>query len=288
MTEVTAIDPLEAAKTTEAVAQTRPVTAGKADAGPRMGRLAVAVKWVLNRLLHTRLALAVLSALTCLTQYRVFAPRTVDLIHFDLMRLRARTRTPRRLQTAGSNKLHFGCGDRIVPGWLNVDVSGTEHVVDLACGSLPWVDDSFDVIAGQQVIEHLELVSELLPLFHELYRVARPGAELWVSCPDLEKVCRSYFEHRGADLIADRLSRPHGDLGMDCIPSVQMINNLFQQNGEHRNLLDLELLGWALGHAGFRCVERVSEDDFLARHPEFPRRNDDYCSLYVRAIAGKG
>jgi predicted SAM-dependent methyltransferase len=287
MLKATAIDPVEAPRTTETVTFMRAAAADTMDDSPRLGGIGAVAKRVLNWLLHTRPALSILSSLTRLTQYRVFAPRTVELMRFDLMRLRARMRMPGHPQRPASNKLHFGCGSRIVPGWLNVDVDGTEQVVDLASGALPWAGDSFDVIVGQQVIEHLELFSELLPLLHELHRIARPGAEVWVSCPDLEKVCRSYFEHRGADMVADRLTRPHGALGMDGVPSQHMINNMFQQSGEHRNLFDLELLAWALARAGFTRVERVTEGDFLARHPEFPCRNDDYCSLYVRAIAGK-
>jgi hypothetical protein len=32
------------------------------------------------------------------------------------------------------NKLHFGCGERKVNGWLNVDLVGSEVDVDLTSG----------------------------------------------------------------------------------------------------------------------------------------------------------
>jgi predicted SAM-dependent methyltransferase len=166
-----------------------------------------------------------------------------------------------------------------------VDVAGSELDLDLAAGALPWKDRQFSAIAAQQVIEHLELQSELLPLFSELRRIAKPNAEIWLSCPDLGRVCAAYAEDSGAGLIEDRLTRPNTGLGMDGVPPQQMINNLFQQSGEHRNLLDFELAAWALRRSGFGECEKVDESQLLRRFPEFPRRNDDRYSLYIKAKA---
>jgi predicted SAM-dependent methyltransferase len=218
-------------------------------------------------------------------QYRVFSHRTTQMMDFDILRLKARIRNPLtgKSRIPRVDKLHFGCGGRRVLGWLNVDVAGSEYDVDLASGCLPWSDAQFAAIVGQHVIEHLELQSELLPLLAELRRVCKPEAEIWLTCPDLERVCASFAADKGRSLIEDRLSRPNTGLGMDGIPSQHMINNVFQQSGEHRNLLDLELLSWALRRSGFINCERVEEKELLTRFPEFPRRNDDAYTLYVRA-----
>jgi hypothetical protein len=63
-----------------------------------------------------------------------------------------------------------------------------------------------------------------------------------------------------------------------------MINNVFQQSGEHRNLFDFELLSWALVRSGFTDTRRVDESQFLARFPGFPKRADDRYTLYVRSL----
>jgi hypothetical protein len=180
------------------------------------------------------------------------------------------------------------CGNRRISGWLNVDVAGSEWDVDLAAGTLPWNNGQFTAIVGQQVIEHLELTSELLPLLAALRRVAQVGAEIWLSCPDLERVCSAYAENRGQGLIDDRLTRPNlglAALGMAEVPPQHMINFLFHQGGEHVNLLDFELVSWALHRVGFGNCEKVDEARLLERFPEFLPRNDDRYSLYVRAIA---
>jgi predicted SAM-dependent methyltransferase len=207
-------------------------------------------------------------------------------MRFDVLRLRARTRQGKRgTVTAPHASLHLGCGKRHVPGWLNVDVAGSEHDVDLACGSLPWRDASFDRIVSQQVIEHLDLAGELVPLFRELRRVCKPGAEFWMACPDLATTCRAYDQDRAAALLSDRDARCIADSGIGDIPTQHFINMQFQQFGEHKNLLDLELIEWLCRKTGFGRVTKVDEADMMAKFPEFPFRNDNMCSIYVRAIA---
>jgi predicted SAM-dependent methyltransferase len=215
--------------------------------------------------------------------HAALSPRTVKLIHFDLLRLRARLASSwRRPAATRRDKLHFGCGSVRIPGWLNVDVAGSDWDIDLGSGSVPWPDNSFDVAVGLHVIEHLELHQELLPLLRELRRVIRPGGTLWVSTPDLETICEEYEDDRLERLLADRRKRfPSFDLG--GAPTVHLINHFFNQNGEHRNLFDFPFLEWTLRQAGLEQVERADEHAFLERFAMFPRRDDDLQSVYVRA-----
>jgi predicted SAM-dependent methyltransferase len=239
----------------------------------------------LQRLCHTRLGHLLLQAFVLTTQYRVFSGRTVHAMKFDLLRLRARMRRHRIAPRPATENLHLGCGVRVVPGWLNVDVSHSQEDVDITYLPLPWEEKSFSSIVSQHVIEHLDLESELLPLLKEFRRILRTGGELWLSCPDLGKICRAYAQDKGAGLLADRMARSSVDAGMSGIPSQHYINYVFVQSGEHRNLLDFELLEWLVGQAGFRDCRQVKERDLLARFPEFPARNDDFHSVYVRAVA---
>jgi predicted SAM-dependent methyltransferase len=209
---------------------------------------------------------------------------TLRRVRFDLRRTRVRLkRRGERDVTPPSRKLHLGSGGRKITGWLNVDVRRSDYDVDLASGRLPWRSDSFDLVVGQHFIEHLDLHTELLPLLAELNRVIRPDGEIWLSCPDIEKICRSYVDHRMVDLIEDRQRRWPGTYALGEVPSSQMINDLFHQFGQHKNLFDFDLLAWALRSTGFANVRRVDEADLLARAGEFPERGDDRQSLYVTA-----
>lgn len=214
--------------------------------------------------------------------HRIFGIRTLTLIWFDLLRLRARLKhPPRRQVTPDCERLHVGCGSRRVPGWLDVDVIGSEFDVDLGAGRLPWKPACFDALVSQHVIEHLDLFSELRPLLGEFHRILRPGATLWLSCPDMERVCRAYADGTLAELIADRQGRD--DYSLQGAPASQFVNDLFHQYGEHKNLFDFDLLRWAVEDAGFVDVRRVVEADLRSEFPEFPERRDDDQTLYVTA-----
>jgi predicted SAM-dependent methyltransferase len=211
--------------------------------------------------------------------------RTARLVSFDVVRLRARLWPSWRL-TPICDRLHLGSGTRKVKGWLNVDVSSSDYDVDIGCGSLPWRDGFFTAVVSQHVIEHLELEDELLPLLRELRRVMTDDAEIWLSCPDMEKVCRGYVSDRAASLNEDRRRRMPSQALPVGMPTQHFVNRLFHQSGAHKNLFDFALLEWTLRQAGFINCERANEAALLARFPGFPARNDDFQSLYVSARCG--
>jgi predicted SAM-dependent methyltransferase len=204
-------------------------------------------------------------------------------MQFDVLRLRARLASPKSGLLPVSPMLHIACGSRRIPGWLNVDVVNSEQDVDLAAGRLPWRDGSFQVAVGEHFVEHLDLEDEFIPFLRELRRVMAGGGEVWLSCPDLEKVCTEYVKDRGRELLAEvQRHRPLAKLPEGCPPQ-HFVNRLFHQGGEHKNLYDFEILRWALGNAGFVDCVKVQERDLLDRFPGFPPRHDDHHTIYVRA-----
>jgi predicted SAM-dependent methyltransferase len=238
---------------------------------------------IIDRCLHTWLGQKFVGFIIRTTQYRVFSPWTVRLMELDSLRLAARRCAPRALLDSDLSRLHLGCGNKRIPGWLNIDLVGTNPIVDLGCGRLPWKNRVFDVAVSQHVVEHLELESEFVPLLTELKRVLKPGGELWLSCPDLEIVCRSYVACKGRDLLADRLKHATVPTGLERFPFQYFINAIFHQAGEHKNLYDFELLEWALTKAGFIDCERTNPSEFRELFPEFPPAANDMHSIYVRA-----
>lgn len=219
-----------------------------------------------------------------------FSARTINFIKFDLIRYRARRNSRSLRVSPTSNKLHLGCGARRVPDWLNVDVAGSDFNVDLASGCLPWQNSIFDVVVSQHLIEHLDLLNELLPLFVEIKRVVKPGGKVWLSGPDMKKICAAYNADKGKALVYDKLERfpegiaPHYFIDKG-VPYQHVINILFNQDGEHKNLFDFELLSWALRKAGFDDIREMTEQDFSGEFPEFPARNDELQTLYVLATS---
>ncbi len=175
-------------------------------------------------------------------------------------------------------KWHFGCSSRKFEGWHN-----TDRDVDLTALPLPFETGSIETALSQHVIEHLWLEKEVLPLFRELRRVVRSGGRLYLSCPDMGKICRAYCEGRLGELIAGRRRRVPQWRAL-IGPESRFVNELFHQGGEHHNLFDFELLSWALKTTGWETVTEISEADLLAAEPTVWPREDGEQALYVVAV----
>ncbi|MFC4161790.1 methyltransferase domain-containing protein [Chitinimonas lacunae] len=95
-------------------------------------------------------------------------------------------------------RLNLGCGDKILPGYVNVDVvaSRAGQRPDLLCDlhSLhPFDDDSVDEILSVHVVEHFWRW-EVLDILKEWVRVLKPGAPLILECPNLIAACQRLLE----------------------------------------------------------------------------------------------
>lgn len=205
---------------------------------------------------------------------------TKSVVKFEMVRRRTKWTNSSKQRPPASPLMHLASGGRYVPGWLNVDLFDADVHVDIAKQPLPFADSSFEAIVCQQLIEHLDIEEEVFPALSEVRRVLKPGCEFWVSCPDIEKMCREYLKDGGKSLYdyvkeRDPSSLPTG------LPHQFVINRMFYQRGEHKNLFDFALMKWTLEKAGFENIRRVSEADLLARYPDFPARDDEIELLAV-------
>jgi predicted SAM-dependent methyltransferase len=209
--------------------------------------------------------------------------RTNDLLMFELQaaRLPLRQNTRRPAADPKSHRLHFGCGFRLVPGWHNIDALSGDECVDLR-KPLPFKDSFFEVIVSQHVVEHLAIEDELKMLLEELHRVLAPGGELFLSTPDMLRLCQEYITGSASRWLESCKTR-HPQFTLGSLPTSHMVNYTFHQNGEHKNLFDKRLLQCCLEAAGFTDVQQITEKQFSSAFPEFPKRMDGDVSLYVSA-----
>ena len=108
--------------------------------------------------------------------------------------------------------LNLGCGNRLHPDWINVDLSPIASGVikhDLN-RPLPFTENTYDVIYLSHVLEHFER-KDGLRLLAECYRVCIPGGVIRVVVPDLEMITRLYLNYLDDALAGNQeaISRHH-------------------------------------------------------------------------------
>ena len=82
-------------------------------------------------------------------------------------------------------RLHLGCGDKRIEGWVNIDghpLPGVDVVADLRRG-LEFAN--VETVFAEHFLEHLT-ITEALDLLVEIHRVLVPGGWLRLSTPSLD------------------------------------------------------------------------------------------------------
>jgi SAM-dependent methyltransferase len=99
-------------------------------------------------------------------------------------------------------KLNLGCGDKILPGYVNVDVAETRagKRPDVLCDLhvlKPFESDSADEILAVHVVEHFWRW-EVADVLKEWLRVLRPGGRMVLECPNLASACKAFLANPDA------------------------------------------------------------------------------------------
>lgn len=176
-----------------------------------------------------------------------------------------------------ARKLHLGCGNSHLPGYLNVDITSSfegtgapdlradiRHLPQLASAS-------FDEVYACHVLEHIEFTDVLLTLT-EWRRLLRPGGVLRLAMPDLDAeidAARSgAWASRPAPpgLWPDRPFRTASHKlvsilvgGVECAVGAQ-----------HKVPWNFELVTEVLGELGFEDISRYQSDlgDWSTKWPD--------------------
>jgi len=87
-------------------------------------------------------------------------------------------------------KIHLGCGDIRLPGFVNVDVRPlTDKTADAR--DLPYGDESVDLVYASHLLEHF-WPREAGVAVREWHRVLRPGGTLRLAIPDFAAITSRY------------------------------------------------------------------------------------------------
>jgi predicted SAM-dependent methyltransferase len=144
-------------------------------------------------------------------------------------------------------KLNLGCGDRPLPGFVNVDALPTAHGVDVVADiseRLPFDDSSASLVYATHLLEHFPH-SRSVDILKEWRRVLEPGGQLLVAVPDLLAIARILISKPGW------FTPPHN-------PWLGVIYGGQKDEWDfHKAGFTEPWLAHVLGLAGFSDVERV-------------------------------
>lgn len=168
----------------------------------------------------------------------------------------------RRLEPSSSRRprVHLGCGEHRIEGWINVDVvpTGAQDALADLRRPLPFRDDSIELIHSEDLIEHLDL-ADGMSLLKECFRILKPGGILRLLTPDAAAIVRRVYlepEERHLRWCARELG---------ATQPVEALNMHFRMNGEHRFLYDYDYLRRVLSDTGF-TARQVAWNE--SQHPE--------------------
>jgi len=100
-------------------------------------------------------------------------------------------------------KINLGSAKKVKKGFVNCDVRGypeVDRVFDLTDFPWPFEDNSVNMIASEETIEHLPIIA-IDNFFKECYRILEPDGTLFLQCPDIGKMCEMYARNQVCDCV---------------------------------------------------------------------------------------
>lgn len=162
-------------------------------------------------------------------------------------------------------RLHLGCGDRVLPGWENVDGRagpGVDRVIDIHGGLRALDDGAYSWVYASHTIEHI-CSDKLHEVLVNLHRALAPGGRLTLATISLEGIFHNAFE-KGYSREAVN-AYLYGDCKSTDSPFMA-----------HRQVFTGAWLTEYLKAAGFSVVRQWSLDEY----PEIKALNDCAASSY--------
>ncbi len=177
-------------------------------------------------------------------------------------------------------KIHLGCGQRYIPGFVHVDGLSYPHVDHIGSATdLSWIkDDTAELIYASHILEHFPR-AETMGVLREWRRVLQPGGCLRLAVPDFAACAKLYYEQG----LENGLS---GLVGLIC-------GGQRDAYDFHHMIFDRPLLTRLLLESGFRDVrpwdwrrtEHAAIDDFSQAYlPHMDKEKGQHMSLNLEAI----
>lgn len=88
-------------------------------------------------------------------------------------------------------RLHLGCGNKKLEGWLNCDLHDSDMDMDIR--ELPFQDESADEIMAIHCVEHF-YIHDILKVLKDWHRVLKTGGRMTLELPCLDKILQHFAD----------------------------------------------------------------------------------------------
>ena len=173
-------------------------------------------------------------------------------------------------------KLHLGCGNVRIPGFVNVDVrlSPAVDVLDDVRELRYFRNETAALIYACHVLEHFSH-AEVLPILSRWHNVLKPGGELRISVPDMDRIVKIYLRNW------QHFQTPPNTPWIGLIYGGQV-----NQHDYHKTGFNFVYLKYLLTQAGFVDVEEYAQSPHWLGVQDASLANEpfsEYVSVNVKA-----
>jgi predicted SAM-dependent methyltransferase len=176
-------------------------------------------------------------------------------------------------------KLHLGCAEKSLPGYINVDISPLVHADLIASiDNLPCEACSVDMIYASHVLEHFGR-HEVLLVLGEWFRVLKPQGLLYLAVPDFQAIMKRYLDEGNIDEL----------LGLVCggqRDDYDFHKMIFDEHSLERLLRDVGFID--IKHWNWRDTDHAHIDDYSQAYlPHMNKEDGRLMSLNMCATKTK-
>lgn len=174
-------------------------------------------------------------------------------------------------------KLHLGCGNKKIQGFINVDIRNLNSVdlIEDIKTLKSFTKDSVDLIYASHVLEHIGR-RKYMSVLTRWYNILKNDGVLRIAVPDFEKVVEYYNKHKDLNILRGFLygGQDYKENFHYCSWDFNTLSN------------DLKKIGFKKVYRyDWRTTEHYNVDDFSQCYlPHMDKDNGMLMSLNIEAI----
>lgn len=178
--------------------------------------------------------------------------------------IKKRITIPKTNHIQNKKKLHIGCGNSLLPSWINTDIKlYSDEVLYLDMTKpFPFVDASFEYVFAEHVCEHISF-DDFLSALREILRVLQPGGIFRLAMPSLDFLLDLY-ERPTLDINSQYIKWNNDTFSSNTVKEIQfelqdlavITFNNFIYNWGHKFIYSTKMIENTLNMAGFKNIKK--------------------------------